>query len=89
MNAKSRDAYNRDEGVLISSVKRNSKAWEGGLRAGLIIVGAIRQGKRIEIDDMGDFNKFIKSLEANESVLFRIMYSDGSAGFAAIKAPEE
>ena len=84
-----RERFDREDGVYVSEVQRNSKAWEGGLREGLLITGAIRKGKRIDIDDMGDFNSFVKSLDQNESVLFRILYPNGTAGFAAIKAPEE
>lgn len=84
-----RELYDRDEGVYVSDVKRNGKAWEGGLRPGLVIFGAIRKGQRIDIDDMGDFNSFIKSLEKDESVLLRVADRSGNTAFTAIKAPEE
>jgi len=84
-----RSSFEVQSGVYISDIRRNSQAWEAGLRSGLVVFEAIRKGERIEIGSVGDFNDFVKSLNDDESVLLRVKTQEGDTMFIPIKAPIE
>jgi serine protease Do len=87
LDARVRKAFDRKAGVLVSKVKRSSKAAESGLREGTIIFEAIRKGERISIETLDEFQEFAKDLKKDESVLLRVQYQNGDTGFVPIKAP--
>lgn len=89
MDSRARETFDRDAGVLVDNVKRNSPAAESGLRPGLLIFEAIRKGKKTPIEDVADFRKFAKSLDKGESVLLRTMSGNGDTFFIPMKAPLE
>ena len=85
-----KETFEIDNGVVVDNVKRNSPAAEARLPRGSVIFEAIRKGQRVEINSVGDFKKFAKSLKDGESVLLRVKYQTTQSletSFIPLKAP--
>ncbi len=89
LSARVRESFDRKTGVLVSRVKRPSKAFESGLQQGTVIFEAIRKGQRVPIENLSDFKEFASDLKDGESVLFRYQTPNGDTGFVPLKAPIE
>ncbi|MDT8322908.1 MAG: trypsin-like peptidase domain-containing protein [Bacteroidota bacterium] len=87
LDVRERKTFDRKTGVLVSSVKRPSKAFESGLQQGTVIFEAIRKGQRVPIETLADFKEFVADLNDGESVLFRYQTPNGDGGFVPLKAP--
>ncbi len=84
-----RKQFKLNYGVFVEKARRNSPAWESGLRPGDVIFEAIRKGKKTELTSVSDFRKFASNLSKDESVLLRIQRPDGEATLIPMKAPIE
>ena len=89
LDDRQRKEFKMEGGVFVDKVKRNSPAWDGGLRQGIVIFEAIRKGKKTTFDSVSDFKKFASELSKDESVLLRVQAPDGDAMFIPLKGPLE
>jgi serine protease Do len=87
LNDQQKKQFKLESGVMVERVKRNSPAWDSGLRQGVVIFETIRKGKKTPIESVSDLKKFVSGLSKDESVLLRVQLPDGEARFVSMKAP--
>ncbi len=76
--------YEDEAGVVVADVRRNSIADLEGIRKGDLITAVNRR----EIKTLGDFNREMENIEADELVLFRLKRGNVSL-FAALRMPDD
>lgn len=82
---KRRYNYSDDYGVVVLSIRRDSPAYEQGLREGDLIMEYGRE--RIKIETKRQFNDIIRNAKPGEVLLFRVKNRAGAA-FITIEIPE-
>jgi serine protease Do len=70
------------DGVVVTSVKRDSPAYEAGLRRGDVILEVDRR----QIDNLSDYQGAIKEIEKGDAVLLLVQRGTG-AFFVAFRVP--
>ena len=70
------------DGVVLTSVKRDSPAYEAGLRRGDVILEVDRR----QIKNLSDYQGAIKEVEKGDTVLFLVQRGTG-AFFVAFRVP--
>lgn len=83
MTSEQRSKFNINNGVLITDVKRFSKAYDQGLGRGLVITEADRKS----ITDVVELEKVIEE-KAGNAVLLKVIDGQGGARFVGIEIPE-
>jgi serine protease Do len=72
--------WEKDEGVVITSVAEGSPAYYGGLQRGDIVL----EINRNKIEDMGDFKKYINMAKKSENILFYV-WSGGNRRYIVVE----
>ncbi len=83
---KRRYNLNEDYGVVVVSIRRDSPAFEQGLREGDLIMEYGRD--RVKIESKRQFNDIIRGADPGDVLLFRVKNRAGAA-FIAIEIPEK
>ncbi|MBU1097160.1 MAG: Do family serine endopeptidase [Bacteroidetes bacterium] len=78
------DSYKVENGVIITSVKRFSKAEDQRLGRGVVITEADKKS----IDSVKDFEKSIEA-KKGKAILLKLVYSDGSTRLVGLDIPKE
>jgi serine protease Do len=83
MTSSQLSAYDVEYGVLITDVKRYSKAYDQGLGRGLVITELDRK----PINDVMEFEDIVESKKGN-AVLLKVIDKQGTTRFVGLEIPE-
>ncbi|MEI7811768.1 MAG: Do family serine endopeptidase [Ignavibacteria bacterium] len=78
-----KEKFNVESGIYIADVKTLSRAYDQGLRSGLIIT----QADRKSISSVDDFDKIMKNKKGG-AVLLKLVDGQGNARFVGLEIPE-
>jgi serine protease Do len=87
LDAAAKKRFDRSTGVLVTSVKPLSPAYDNNLRENVVIFEARRGGTVTNIASVSDLKKVVGSLGSGDSILLRVQTEDGQTAFIPIEGP--
>ncbi|MGE5499424.1 MAG: PDZ domain-containing protein, partial [Syntrophothermus sp.] len=83
MSDEEKEANKIDNGVMISNVKQMTRAWDQGIRSGLVITSVDKK----KVSSVNDFDSVIKSKKGS-AVLLRLTDPEGNSRLVGLSIPK-
>ncbi len=89
LDDEAKKTFKRSAGVIVTDVKRYSKAWDSMVRAGIVIFEARQGSKTIAIESVSDLKKVLGGLKSDDAILLRVALENGDTTFITLEGPIE